>query len=79
MDKQNSWLSWAIELQSLAQAGLTYGHDPYDLERYKRIREISAEMVAHKSDIPGRKGQRAFLQRDRISDTEGRYPRRDFQ
>lgn len=25
MDKQNSWLSWAIELQSLAQAGLTYG------------------------------------------------------
>jgi|GEM_PF-5487872 len=22
MDKQNSWLSWAIELQSLAQAGL---------------------------------------------------------
>ena len=60
MDKQNSWLSWAIELQSLAQAGLTYGNDPYDLERYKRIREISAEMVAHKSDIPAEKVKELF-------------------
>lgn len=24
MDEQNRWLSWAIELRSLAQAGLTY-------------------------------------------------------
>ena len=24
------WLEWAIELQSLAQAGLTYGKDIYD-------------------------------------------------
>ena len=60
MDEQNRWLSWAIELQSLAQAGLTYGHDPYDLERYKRIREISAEMVAHKSDIPAEKVKELF-------------------
>ena len=35
-------LQWAMELQSLAQAGITYGKDPYDLERYRRIREISA-------------------------------------
>ena len=77
MDKQNSWLSWAIELQSLAQAGLTYGHDPYDLERYKRIREISAEMVAHKRHR--QKRSKSFFCNDRISDTEGRYPRRDFQ
>lgn len=46
------WLSWAIELQSLAQAGLTYGKDIYDRERYERIREISAEIIAHKSEIP---------------------------
>lgn len=37
------WLEWAIELQSLAQAGLTYGKDIYDKERYERIRAISAE------------------------------------
>lgn len=46
------WLEWAIELQSLAQAGLTYSKDTYDIERFERIREISAEIVAHKSDIP---------------------------
>lgn len=46
------WLEWAIELQSLAQAGLTYSKDTYDIERFERIREISAEIVTHKSDIP---------------------------
>lgn len=46
------WLEWAIELQSLAQAGLTYGKDLYDRERYKRIREISAEIMSYKTDIP---------------------------
>ena len=52
MDKNEQWLHWAIELQSLAQAGLTYGRDAYDKERYGRIREISAEIMAHMSDIP---------------------------
>ena len=51
MDEKR-WLDWAIELQSLAQAGLTYGKDIYDRERYERIREISAEIIAHKSQIP---------------------------
>lgn len=46
------WLDWAVELQSLAQVGLTYSKDAYDIERFERIREISAEMVAHKSEIP---------------------------
>ena len=31
------WLEWAIELQSLAQAGLTYGKDIYDKERYLKM------------------------------------------
>ena len=52
MEKENLWLQWAVELQSLAQAGLFYGKDVYDRERYTRIREISAEMLAHMSDIP---------------------------
>lgn len=52
MDPNQKWLGWAVELQSLAQAGLTYGKDVYDRGRYERIREISAEMVAHMSEIP---------------------------
>ena len=50
--ENNKWLQWAIELQSLAQAGLTYGKDMYDKERYARIREISAEMMSHISEMP---------------------------
>ena len=52
MGKNEKWLQWAIELQSLAQAGLTYGKDAYDMKRYERIREISAEILSNMSDIP---------------------------
>lgn len=45
-------IKWAIEIQSLAQAGLEYGTGVYDLERYKRLREISAEMMSYKTNIP---------------------------
>ncbi|NCB93616.1 MAG: NUDIX domain-containing protein [Clostridia bacterium] len=54
------WLEWAIELQSLAQAGLTYGKDIYDKERYERIRDISAEILASKTDIPVEKVKDLF-------------------
>ena len=45
------WLKWAIEIQSLAQSGLAYTDNTYDIERYKRLREISAEMIAEKTDL----------------------------
>lgn len=50
--ENNKFIQWAMELQSLAQAGLTYCRDVYDRERYARIRELSAEMMAHISDAP---------------------------
>ena len=46
MDK---WLEYIIEIQSIAQIGLTYVKDPFDKERYERLREISAEMLAEKT------------------------------
>ena len=49
--KNEKWLDWAIELQSLAQAGLAYCKDPFDRERYERIREITAEMLSDKTDV----------------------------
>ena len=52
MNKNKIWLDLIIELQSLAQAGLTYGKDIYDKERYERIREISAEMMSNITDVP---------------------------
>lgn len=54
------WLEWAVELQSLAQAGLTYEKDVYDKERYERIREISAEMIAYKAEISVEKVKTLF-------------------
>lgn len=46
-----NWLKWAIEIQSLAQSGLAYADNVYDIERYERLREISAEMLNQKTDI----------------------------
>lgn len=51
MNAKDRWLDWAIELQGLAQAGLFYGKDPFDKERYERIREIAVEMVSQQSEI----------------------------
>ena len=48
-------IQWAAELQSLAQAGLYYGKDVFDRERYARIREISAQMMAERLDCPAEK------------------------
>ena len=45
------WIDWAREIFSLSQAGLTYTRSEYDLERYKRLQEISAEMIASQSGI----------------------------
>ncbi len=50
--EQAKWLDWAVELQALAQAGLYYGRDKYDRERYQRVRDIAAEMVACQGELP---------------------------
>lgn len=72
MNKNEKWLQWAVELQSLAQAGLFYGKDPFDIERYERIREISAEMISYKSDISLEKVKELFC-----SDTGYQTPKLD--
>lgn len=60
MDEKERWLEWAVELQSIAQAGLFYGKDKFDIERYERIREIAAEMISHKAEIPAGKVKNLF-------------------
>jgi ADP-ribose pyrophosphatase YjhB (NUDIX family) len=45
------WLEWAKQLQSIAQAGLTYSKDVYDLERFELIRNLSVEMLALHTDV----------------------------
>lgn len=42
----NKWLEWAKQLQAIAQAGLTYSKDVYDIERFEQIRDISVEIMS---------------------------------
>ena len=52
MNRENPWLEWAKELQFLSQCALAYCKDKYDIERFHRIRDISAEMAAAIGCVP---------------------------
>lgn len=41
------WLALARELQALAQNGLTFTENPYDVERYEQLQTAVAKMLAH--------------------------------
>jgi ADP-ribose pyrophosphatase YjhB (NUDIX family) len=45
------WIAWAREIFSLSQAGLAYSKNPFDVDRYKRLQEIAAEMIANESEV----------------------------
>ena len=46
------WLTWARELQAIAQTGLAFSRDPYDRERYQALSALAATMFAARSDAP---------------------------
>ena len=50
-DQSPKWLEWAREIYSLSQVGLTYTKNEFDLERYKRLQEIAAEIIASQSEL----------------------------
>ncbi|UUX32759.1 NUDIX hydrolase [Fundicoccus culcitae] len=45
------WLEWAQQLQAIAQAGLTYSKDVYDLERFEMIRDLSVEIMEEYTQV----------------------------
>ncbi|AOT70254.1 NUDIX hydrolase [Geosporobacter ferrireducens] len=45
------WIEIAKKIQALAQSGLTYANNSYDIERYEALRDISIEMMALFSDM----------------------------
>ncbi len=44
------WLEWAQRLQAIAQSGLHYTQNPFEIERYEAVREIAVEIMAVHSD-----------------------------
>ena len=48
---KEKWLQWASELQSIAQAGLTFSTDNYDRDRYEKIRTLCVEILHEYTDV----------------------------
>lgn len=51
MNQPPKWIEWAREIFSLSQAGLAYSRNEFDLARYKRLQEITAEMLESQSEL----------------------------
>lgn len=45
------WLEWAARLQSIAQAGITFGENLYDIDRYQQIRNLSVEIMHEYTEV----------------------------
>lgn len=44
--ERHHWLEWIKQIHAIAQWGLTYAKDPFDLERYQVLKDLSVEMMA---------------------------------
>jgi ADP-ribose pyrophosphatase YjhB (NUDIX family) len=42
---KTKWLEWVSELQSIAQSGLTFSENHYDLDRYQQIRDLTVKIL----------------------------------
>ncbi|MFN3307887.1 MAG: NUDIX hydrolase [Anaerolineales bacterium] len=56
------WLDWARQIQALAQTGLHYSTDEYNRQRYHRLLEIAAEIVAEAAKLDYAKVYHLFRQ-----------------
>jgi ADP-ribose pyrophosphatase len=54
------WLDWAKQIQAIAQTGLTYATDVYDIERYEALRQMSIEILAEYTSVSHEKIALAF-------------------
>jgi len=45
------WLEWGREIQALSQTGIHYATDDYNHARYRRLEEISAEIISAHCDM----------------------------
>jgi|WetSurMetagenome_2_1015567.scaffolds.fasta_scaffold34059_3 ADP-ribose pyrophosphatase YjhB (NUDIX family) len=55
------WLTIARELQQLAQTGAAFAVTDYEKERYKRLTEITAEIVEHHTDLERESLQKVLM------------------
>ena len=53
--KSYPWLEIAKKLQAVAQAGLEYSGNKYDIDRYNQIRQLSLEIMHDFTELPMKK------------------------
>lgn len=58
------WLQWGKRLQAVAQNGLAFSENHFDIERYEEVRRIAAEMLASRADAPAADFLELFLRED---------------
>ena len=51
ISNEPKWLEYAKILQSIAQSGLEYSKDRYDIERFEKIRNISIDILSHYTEM----------------------------
>ncbi len=49
---ENTWLTWAKQLQGIASTGMSYSEDPYDTVRYEEVAAIANAMLATLGSVP---------------------------
>jgi ADP-ribose pyrophosphatase YjhB (NUDIX family) len=54
------WLEWTREMQGLAQTGLAFSKDPYDLERFAALRRLSVRIMAEHTAADPRRIEALF-------------------
>ncbi len=58
----HKWLDWAQRLQSIAQNGLTYSQNPFEIERCHTIQKIAADMLAENTPLSSQDFMDLFMQ-----------------
>jgi ADP-ribose pyrophosphatase YjhB (NUDIX family) len=46
------WLRWVRQMQAIAQSGLAFSPNVYDLERYEQLRHLAAEILTAYTNVP---------------------------
>jgi ADP-ribose pyrophosphatase YjhB (NUDIX family) len=63
MEEQTSkWLTIAREIQQLAQTGAAFAVTGYEKDRYKRLTEITAEIIEHHTDLEKESVQKVLME-----------------
>lgn len=58
------WLELVKNLQSIAYAGLTYSKDPYDLDRFQQLLQISKDILVDQSNLSADRLESLYAKED---------------